>query len=307
MTGHFFARTPIPQLYRWFACEAAATSPLWNQICLWIADESSLHARLDALPGQARQPQRFLAALQYHQAPLAPEEALLEWINTHWRTLDETIRSHTVQTNEPGRLAAIAPLLAELPQPVALLELGAAAGLCLLPDLLGYPQVTVAARLGVDANPLDASDPDTRRWLRALVWPGEREREERLCRALDVAAAHPPEIRRANLCEAPAQWLPAIVHELAEIHPEATVVVMHSMTLGYLPKSERGAVIDAIRASQAHWIAFEPVRVLRPFCAGAAGVTVGAPPAWGDVLLSLDGVPRAWCQPHGNQVQWFAS
>jgi hypothetical protein len=42
------------------------------------------------------------------------------------------------QTNEAARCATLLPLLALLPQPLALLEVGASAGLCLLPDLYGY-------------------------------------------------------------------------------------------------------------------------------------------------------------------------
>ncbi len=39
--------------------------------------------------------------------------------------------SKRTQTNEPGRCAVLLPLLAALPQPLALLEVGASAGLCL--------------------------------------------------------------------------------------------------------------------------------------------------------------------------------
>ena len=42
------------------------------------------------------------------------------------------------QTNEAARCALLLPLLAALPQPLALLEVGASAGLCLLPDRYGY-------------------------------------------------------------------------------------------------------------------------------------------------------------------------
>src|SRR5450432_2243342 len=46
--------------------------------------------------------------------------------------------SRTPQTNEPARCAVLLPLLAQLPQPLALLEVGASAGLCLLVDHYGY-------------------------------------------------------------------------------------------------------------------------------------------------------------------------
>src|SRR5205814_3579346 len=46
--------------------------------------------------------------------------------------------TRSTQTNEPGRCAALLPVLAPLPQPLALLEVGASAGLCLLPDFYGY-------------------------------------------------------------------------------------------------------------------------------------------------------------------------
>jgi hypothetical protein len=42
------------------------------------------------------------------------------------------------QTNEPARCATLLPLLATLPQPLALLEVGASAGLCLLADRYAY-------------------------------------------------------------------------------------------------------------------------------------------------------------------------
>jgi hypothetical protein len=46
--------------------------------------------------------------------------------------------AQSTQTNEPGRCAALLPMLARLPEPLALLEVGASAGLCLLPDFYTY-------------------------------------------------------------------------------------------------------------------------------------------------------------------------
>ena len=44
----------------------------------------------------------------------------------------------STQTNEPARCATLLPVLARLPQPLALIEVGASAGLCLMADRYGY-------------------------------------------------------------------------------------------------------------------------------------------------------------------------
>ncbi|MDU7361023.1 MAG: DUF2332 domain-containing protein [Propionibacteriaceae bacterium] len=299
--AHFFERTPIAELYRWFAGQTSDSSPIWERLCLWIAEQPEILAKLDVLPGQSRQPNRFLAALRFHDAPLEPGPELQQWLATHWGPLSQTIVGNSTQTNEPGRLRALAPIWARLQQPVALLELGASAGLCLLPDRLGYPDVHVAARLGVDVHPLDVRDEDARRWLRCLVWPGESEREQRLQAALEVAAQDPPEIRFGDLLDDPADLIGALVAELQQRCAGATVVVYHSMVLGYLPRPARGIVVDAIRATGARWVAFEPRKVLTALC----DVEVPQAPPWGDTLLMLDGVPQAWCQAHGQKIEWI--
>ena len=54
--------------------------------------------------------------------------------------------THRTQTNEPGRCATLLPLLASLPQPLALVEVGASAGLCLYPDKYSYRYATSLGR-----------------------------------------------------------------------------------------------------------------------------------------------------------------
>ena len=48
--------------------------------------------------------------------------------------VEAVMLARRTQTNEAARCALMLPLLAALPQPLALLEVGASAGLCLLPD-----------------------------------------------------------------------------------------------------------------------------------------------------------------------------
>src|SRR6201999_4531420 len=52
--------------------------------------------------------------------------------------VEALLLARRTQTNEPARCATLLPLLAQLPQPLALLEVGASAGLCLLPDKYAY-------------------------------------------------------------------------------------------------------------------------------------------------------------------------
>lgn len=315
--ARFFAETPIPTLYEWFADQAEASSPLWARVSRWIAAHSDLHERLDNLPGEARQPNRLLAALRFHDAPLEPGPVLIGWMDEHWEEVRSTIIARPTQTNEPGRLGVLAPALAMLPQPIALLELGAAAGLCLLPDLLdvkperiegtppvGAERLSIAQRLGVDRNPLCPRDPDACRWLQALVWPGEETRQQRLAHALELARTHEPEVRRADLAAQPQRIIPALVAELCERAPQASVVVQHSVTLGYLDKAQRRRVVDAIRGSGAHWLFLEDERVFPTITSRAK--ERGDRPQWGPMLLALDCVPLAWSHPHGREVRWLS-
>ncbi|MDO5677018.1 MAG: DUF2332 domain-containing protein [Propionibacteriaceae bacterium] len=352
--SRFLTTAPIDELYNWFADETAATSPTWERLCRWIADTPELHPRLDALPGQTRQPNRLLAAIRFLDGPTEPGSPFLTWLDQRWTDVEHVILTRTTQTNEPGRCAVIAPVLASLPQPVALLELGSSAGLCLLPDhyayryddqptpatdtdagsgpsiaadsgpakvtrptaaALGAPEfpchvtglapgdpadLRVAARLGLDLNPLDPTDPGTRRWLRALIWPGEEDREERLAQALELASASPPPLRQADLTADPAATITAALSDLRALTPDATPVITHSAFLAYLSRDDRQAVVDATQASGARWISFEGPGVV-------PGIDATPPdpiPANATFAVSLDGDPLGWAQAHGRSVHW---
>ena len=113
------------------------------------------------------------------------------------------------------------PALAAVPEPLALLEVGAAAGLTLLPDAYSYddadhhvpgrdrgaPRLTctptgpvplptrvpvVAWRAGIDLNPLDPADPRRRDVAGVSAVAREGDRHQRLHGALATAARHRP-------------------------------------------------------------------------------------------------------------------
>lgn len=327
--AHAYARKPIEELYRWFAGEAEPTSPTWAALCRWVAGTPAVAARLDALPGAKRQPNLFLGALRFHDGPLVGGPDLVAWLDRHWPAVERTILTRATQTNEPGRCAVLAPLLASLPQPVALFEVGASAGLVLLPDRYRYrfdggspvagsaaapdapvldcattgtppaspADLHIAHREGMDANPLTADDPEDARWLRSLVWPGEEAREARLGAALDLAAADPPTIRAGRL---PAD-LPAFLDQARTRAAElgATPVLMHSATLAYLDREGREAVQAALMAAEVPWVAFEGGKVV-PALYGRVRDD-GRP----HFVLALDGEPVARCSPHGGWVDWL--
>lgn len=59
-------------------------------------------------------------------------------------------------------------------------------------------ELRVASRVGIDINPLDPADPEARAWLRALVWPEEAARRDRLEAALDHARRRPVRLRKGS-------------------------------------------------------------------------------------------------------------
>ena len=194
----------------------------------------------------------------------------------------EVMAGRTTHTNEPARCATLLPVLARLPQPSALLEVGAAAGLRLLPDRYAFdygqgriepsrpttpdpplftcragPEVPLpernveAWRAGLDLHPIDLGDESEMRWLEALVWPGEEYRVPRLRAACEVARADPPRVI--------AEDLRSDLGELAREAPaDATLVVFHTAVLADVrDANERAAFARSVRQLGAVWIANE--------------------------------------------------
>ena len=96
-------------------------------------------ALVDSLPLAKRQPNLVLAAARWHGAAApGPYDGLRTVLLDDWDAVRATVLSRATQTNEVGRCATLLPVLAGLPGPFALLEVGASAGLCLYPDRYSY-------------------------------------------------------------------------------------------------------------------------------------------------------------------------
>jgi hypothetical protein len=312
--------------YRRFAdVEARGRSSLYESFARDVARDAELLERVADLPPHKRQPNLLFAAVR-HIAGLAPDPvAFRRAALTRWSEVRAVMLARSTQTNEPGRCATLLPLLAGLPQPIALIEVGASAGLCLLPDRYRYafdgreigplaetrgtplfPCRTegavpvpdslpvVAWRAGLDLNPLAVTDDDATAWLEALVWPEASGRAERLRSALAIARVDPPSVIRGDLR-----------HDLqglaAQAPGDATLVVFHTAVLAYLSdRGEREAFAASVREISDHWISNEA-----PFVFPAIGSRAGPPPMRDRFLLALDGRPVAWTDPHGAAMTWI--
>lgn len=138
------------------------------------------------------------------------------------------------------------------------------------------------------------NDPIAVRWLDTLIWPGQPERAQRLHSAVAIARAHPPRVERGDLRT-------DLGRLLAQAPPQATLVVFHSAVLAYLPREDREHVAEQLSDVDAVWISNE-----------APGVLPGGPPepptdATAAFLLSRNGQPTAWTDPHGSWLRRIPS
>ncbi len=275
----------LSETYRVFATgEAAGNCDIYERLCLGIAGDGRLLALIEALPLPKRQPNLLLASARWHGAPLESYPEFRDFLLAQWETVSQTMLQRRTQTNEAARMDTIQPVLATLPQPLALLEVGASAGLCLYPT---DPSVQVVWRAGLDLNPLSVNDPGDLRWLECLVWPSQPHRLQRMREAVERARQEPPLLVRGDLTRD--------LEPLAAQAPEgATLVVFHSAVLAYVDPADRFAFAATMGRLDGHWISNE-----------APGVINNVQPPAGMLVLALDGTPVAFTGPHGQAFQWI--
>src|SRR5438045_8230102 len=132
-------RARLSASYRRFAeDEAHGKSPLYEELARGVAADNEILDLLLSLPRLKRQPNLLFAAARHLFGTPDGWSRFRRGIAQRKDALCALMLMRSTQTNEPGRCAALLPVLAGLPQPLALLEVGASAGLCLLPDFYGY-------------------------------------------------------------------------------------------------------------------------------------------------------------------------
>jgi hypothetical protein len=233
-----FGRVEAPQL----------DSPLYAELCAGIAnDEDLLEIAVHTAPTQPA-PNMLLAAVHYlllcgashpltahypsvsgAAAPGPAFPAFRDFCLARRAAIEQLVATRRTQTNVLRRCACLLPAFAsvysEADRPLALVEIGASAGLNLQWDRFGYryspgpswgpadpplwieaevrgdvplpglpERIPVAWRRGLDIAPIHVDDDDAIVWLRALIWPEHVDRHARLESAIDLARRSPPEL-----------------------------------------------------------------------------------------------------------------
>ena len=322
----------IKQRYRRFAeMECKGHSDVYYRLALAVADDDEMVDFIADMP--VVQPNLFLASVQLLTGPddiPRTGTELREFVKRCGRELGDVMRSRRVQTNEVGRCAALLPALPS--GPLALVEVGASAGLCLLLDRFHYEfgsthigdvaspvhlRCTVAGpvplpsgvprvvwRHGLDLRPIDVHDAEATRWLLACVWADHPERRRRLEAAIDLARAEPPAVRTGDLVDD----LPAV---LADAPDDAQLVVFHSAVMSYVSADRRQAFADVLAEASKRrdivWLSNEASGVIREVAALASASsnlrfvlarTRFTSGQRRDELL-------AWSHPHGGELTWL--
>jgi hypothetical protein len=346
-------RARLSAVFREFAeRECRGYSPLYEHLSLAVADDPALLDLAAATrPGQPV-PNVVLGAVHYlllrgTSHPLAayfpdlvaphppadddPASAFRDFCATHRDELRALLAERLVQTNEVRRCACLLPAFALAERaaegrPLALIEVGASAGLNLLWDRYAFdygplgqvgdpaspvcitceargpmppplpramPQI--ASRTGIDLHPVDVLDPGSVLWLRALIWPEHLHRAALLQSAVAVARQSPPRILAGDALE----LLPAV---LQDAPAGALVCLYHSFTTNQFTPAGRHRLRELLAE----------VGARRDLCHISIEYHRGRPRPTLDYAHYRPGVPvdhepvLAVCQPHGAWIEWLA-
>ncbi len=323
----------VRQRYRQFAeTECRGYSDLYYRLALDAAADDSVMRFIADRP--VIQPNLFLAAVQYitgtDRMPSTVSD-LRALLNERGADIAEIMATRRTQTNEVGRCSVLLPALP--PGPLALVEVGASAGLCLLLDRFSYDYGSariglpsspvrlrcaltnsvslrlsppdVVWRRGLDIAPIDVCDDDAVRWLLACVWSDHSHRRQRLEAAISLARSDPPSVICGDLVD-------DLANLLAEAPLDARLVVFHSAVLAYVSPERRKAFADVLahasRDREIVWVSNEAPGVVSRLAA--------SPPADAELRFLVGrktfrrGVGTdellALVHPHGSEMTWLA-
>ena len=235
------------------------------------------------------------------------------------------------QTNEVMRSAVLLPgllhIAAHTGLPLALLEIGASAGLNLWCDRYGHQHgswawgsanatltlrsewrgeipgqagtdLQVQRRAACDAYPIDLDLPDEGLRLASFIWPEQSERLARLRAACRESRAC---FRASGLAVEKSAAIDFVQRELTSPAPGLATVLMHSVMWQYMDGAEQAAITAAMDAAGARASSDSPLAWLR--------MEPPTPDSRVELRCRLwpDGADRllARVHPHGATIEWL--
>ena len=329
----------------WFeraAVELAATSERQVEWAHGVAADRELLALIDELPREHRQPSLLFAVAAWCGAPPLDYPDWREWVVAHWREVSDAARARRTQTNEVGRCIPLLVALDRIPGPIALLELGASAGLCLALDRYRYrfdegpvlgpvfgpvfgrgggasrdeggPMLTTETS-GVGSAPTRMPELVWRRGIDLHPLSPADPEDRRWLEAL-LPPDRPARLARLHAALAAVAddpplvlrgdalgSLAAVAALAADEVPDATLVVASLGTLVYLPPSDRAALAGAVRRVGGRLVTFEAAGALPGVLERMRGLSAPHPTPF---VLALDGWPLAHARAHGDGFSWLS-
>jgi hypothetical protein len=163
----------------------------------------------------------------------------------------------------------------------------------------------VVARIGIDLDPVDVTDTDDARWLRACLWPDQPERAARLAAEMALAATAPPLLLRGDA-------LDVLPDALARVPADALPVVTTTWALSRFPLESRLRFLhrlgDAATGRAVAWVSVEGVGVAPAIPTfgdrRASGHSIIGLAVFGHSVLRAEAVGRCWSR--GRLLAWLA-
>lgn len=292
-----------------------------------------------ALAGRAPALAAAYAAADGDAAARAAIDTLLRMTDS---VVSIAVRRQT-RASETGRCAVLYPAIAEAARrvgahAVGLIDVGCSAGLNLHVDRVGItydngqslgdasspvqlsssivgdravparamPQVV--ARVGVDLDPVDVTDADDARWLRACLWPDSPGRPERVARLeaeTALAATAPPLLLRGDAVE-------VLPDAFARVPADALPVVTTTWALSSFSLERRLRFLhrldEAAAGRAVAWVSAEGVGVAPAIPTlgdrRASGHSIIGLAVFDQSALRAEAIGRCWSQ--GRLMAWLA-